>query len=163
MGHAVILAGESPYEQIVIGDRAFIHQTDVFAGVIFPVQIGTFPVVPNIAIMCPLGPGAGLPLGKPGRPPAEPQPVKAEAKSTNSSKQFKKQMEVGADVCQQIASGERAVIGVMIESHLVEGNQNLESGEPLVYGKSVTDACIGWEDTDIILRQLADAVKARRG
>lgn len=88
MGHAVILAGESPYKQIVIGDRAFIHQTDVFAGVIFPVQIGTFPVVPNIAIMCPLGPGAGLPLGKPGRPPAEPQPVKAEAKSTNSSKQF---------------------------------------------------------------------------
>ncbi len=78
----------------------------------------------------------------------------------NSSKQFKKQMEVGADVCQQIASGERAVIGVMIESHLVEGNQNLEGSEPLVYGKSVTDACIGWDDTDAILRQLADAVKA---
>ena len=49
----------------------------------------------------------------------------------NSSKQFKKQMEVGADVCQQIANGERAVIGVMIESHLVEGNQNLEGSEPL--------------------------------
>ncbi|MDU6454327.1 MAG: 3-deoxy-7-phosphoheptulonate synthase AroG [Enterobacter hormaechei] len=81
----------------------------------------------------------------------------------NSSKQFKKQMEVGADVCQQIANGERAVIGVMIESHLVEGNQNLEGSEPLVYGKSVTDACIGWDDTDAILRQLADAVKARRG
>ena len=81
----------------------------------------------------------------------------------NSSKQFKKQMEVGADVCQQIASGEKAVIGVMIESHLVEGNQNLEGSEPLVYGKSVTDACIGWDDTDAILRQLADAVKARRG
>lgn len=81
----------------------------------------------------------------------------------NSSKQFKKQMEVGADVCQQLANGEKAVIGVMIESHLVEGNQSLESGEPLVYGKSVTDACIGWEDTDAILRQLANAVKARRG
>jgi hypothetical protein len=52
-------------------------------------------------------------------------------------------------------------MGVMIESHLVEGNQSLESGEPLVYGKSVTDACIGWEDTDTILRQLANAVKAR--
>ena len=50
----------------------------------------------------------------------------------------------------------------MIESHLVEGNQSLESGEPLVYGKSVTDACIGWEDTDTVLRQLAAAVKARR-
>ena len=81
----------------------------------------------------------------------------------NSCKQFKKQMEVGADVCQQIANGETAIMGVMIESHLVEGNQNPDSGEPLVYGKSITDACINWEDTDTILRQLADAVKARRG
>ncbi|MCF2051900.1 3-deoxy-7-phosphoheptulonate synthase, partial [Escherichia coli] len=53
--------------------------------------------------------------------------------------------------------------GVMVESHLVEGNQSLESGEPLAYGKSITDACIGWEDTDALLRQLANAVKARRG
>ena len=52
---------------------------------------------------------------------------------------------------------------VMIESHLVEGNQNLESGEPLVYGKSVTDGCIGWQDTETVLRDLAAAVKARRG
>lgn len=81
----------------------------------------------------------------------------------NSCKQFKKQMEVGADVCSQIAHGEGAIVGVMVESHLVEGNQNLESGEPLVYGKSVTDACIGWDDTDALLRQLAAAVKARRG
>ena len=51
----------------------------------------------------------------------------------------------------------------MIESHLVEGNQNPDSGEPLTYGKSITDACIGWEDTDAVLRQLADAVKVRRG
>lgn len=80
----------------------------------------------------------------------------------NSSKQFKKQMDVGADVCAQIANGEKAITGVMIESHLVEGNQSLESGEPLVYGKSVTDGCIGWDDTDTILRQLAAAVKARR-
>ena len=81
----------------------------------------------------------------------------------NSSKQFKKQMDVGADVCQQVAGGERSIMGVMIESHLVEGNQSLESGEPLTYGKSITDACIGWEDTDTLLRQLAGAVKARRG
>ena len=81
----------------------------------------------------------------------------------NSSKQFKKQMDVCADVCQQIARGENAIIGVMVESHLVEGNQSLESGEPLTYGKSVTDACIGWEDTDALLRQLSNAVKARRG
>ncbi|AJI94590.1 3-deoxy-7-phosphoheptulonate synthase [Yersinia ruckeri] len=80
----------------------------------------------------------------------------------NSSKQFKKQLEVGADVCHQIANGEKAIMGVMIESHLVEGNQSLESGESLVYGKSITDACIGWEDTEILLKQLANAVKARR-
>lgn len=81
----------------------------------------------------------------------------------NSSKQFKKQMDVAKDVCGQVAGGEKAIIGVMIESHLVEGNQNPDSGEPLTYGKSITDACIGWEDTDAVLRQLADAVKARRG
>ncbi len=81
----------------------------------------------------------------------------------NSCKQFQKQMEVGADVCSQIAHGEDAIVGVMVESHLVEGNQSLESGEPLTYGKSVTDACIGWDDTDALLRQLAAAVKARRG
>ena len=92
-----------------------------------------------------------------------PQQVMIDFSHANSSKQFKKQMEVGADVCQQIAGGERAIMGVMIESHLVEGNQSLESGETLTYGKSVTDACIGWEDTDTILRQLAEAVKTRRG
>lgn len=80
----------------------------------------------------------------------------------NSSKQFKKQMDVGSDVCRQMAEGETAIIGVMIESHLIEGNQSLESGAPLVYGQSVTDACIGWQDTEILLRQLANAVKARR-
>ncbi|MCU5774225.1 3-deoxy-7-phosphoheptulonate synthase AroG [Erwiniaceae bacterium BAC15a-03b] len=81
----------------------------------------------------------------------------------NSSKQFQKQLVVSDDVAQQIAGGEQAIVGVMIESHLVEGNQNLDGGEPLVYGKSVTDACIGWDDTENVLRQLAAAVKARRG
>lgn len=55
----------------------------------------------------------------------------------NSCKQFQKQMEVCADVCQQIAGGEKAIIGVMVESHLVEGNQSLESGQPLTYGKAL--------------------------
>ncbi|SLM63807.1 MULTISPECIES: 3-deoxy-7-phosphoheptulonate synthase AroG [Dickeya] len=81
----------------------------------------------------------------------------------NSSKQFKKQMDVCEDVCRQVAGGERAIMGVMVESHLVEGNQNLESGDALVYGKSVTDACIGWSDTEKLLRQLAAAVRQRRG
>ncbi|MGM3174801.1 3-deoxy-7-phosphoheptulonate synthase AroG [Dickeya lacustris] len=81
----------------------------------------------------------------------------------NSSKQFKKQMDVCEDVCRQVAGGERAIMGVMVESHLVEGNQSLESGDALVYGKSVTDACIGWSDTELLLRQLAAAVRQRRG
>lgn len=92
-----------------------------------------------------------------------PAQVMIDFSHANSSKQFKKQMEVASDVCQQIAGGDKAITGVMIESHLVEGNQNLESGEPLVYGKSITDACIGWDDTETVLRQLAAAVKARRG
>ncbi|WNN45683.1 3-deoxy-7-phosphoheptulonate synthase AroG [Winslowiella toletana] len=92
-----------------------------------------------------------------------PAQVMIDFSHANSSKQFQKQMVVAEDVAGQIAGGEQAIMGVMIESHLVEGNQNLESGEPLVYGKSVTDACIGWEDTETVLRQLAAAVKARRG
>ncbi|MGK3131006.1 3-deoxy-7-phosphoheptulonate synthase AroG [Pantoea sp. C8B4] len=81
----------------------------------------------------------------------------------NSSKQFQRQMVVADDVAQQIAGGEQAITGVMIESHLVEGNQSLDSGKPLVYGQSVTDACIGWDDTEKALRQLAQAIKQRRG
>ncbi|WP_426816725.1 3-deoxy-7-phosphoheptulonate synthase AroG [Winslowiella sp. 2C04] len=92
-----------------------------------------------------------------------PAQVMIDFSHANSSKQFQRQMVVAEDVAGQIAGGEQAIMGVMIESHLVEGNQNLESGEPLVYGKSVTDACIGWEDTETVLRQLAAAVKARRG
>ncbi len=81
----------------------------------------------------------------------------------NSSRQFRKQLMVADDVAQQLAAGEQAIIGVMIESHLLEGNQSLESGEPLIYGQSITDACIGWQDTDRVLRQLAFAVIFRRG
>lgn len=92
-----------------------------------------------------------------------PAQVMIDFSHANSSKQFQRQMVVADDVAQQIGGGEQGIIGVMIESHLVEGNQSLESGEPLVYGKSVTDACIGWEDTEKVLHQLAAAVKARRG
>ncbi|MBS9426077.1 3-deoxy-7-phosphoheptulonate synthase AroG [Photorhabdus caribbeanensis] len=81
----------------------------------------------------------------------------------NSCKQFKKQMDVCSDVSRQLIAGEKAIIGVMVESHLEEGNQNPDSGLPLVYGKSITDACIGWADTEILLRQLSSAIKARRG
>lgn len=80
----------------------------------------------------------------------------------NSSKQYKKQLEVSENVAGQIAAGEQAITGIMIESHLVEGRQDCEAGKTLVYGQSVTDACIGWDDTEKVLKQLADAVTARR-
>ena len=81
---------------------------------------------------------------------------------SNSSKQYKKQIEVGGDVGAQIAKGDRRIIGVMVESHLVEGKQDLIEGKPLVYGQSITDACIGWEDSEKVLNILAESVRARR-
>jgi 3-deoxy-7-phosphoheptulonate synthase len=81
----------------------------------------------------------------------------------NSSKQFKKQMEVCTDVCAQIEGGDQNIMGVMVESHMVEGRQDLVEGQELICGQSITDACIGWDDTAVLLRQLATAVKARRG
>lgn len=80
----------------------------------------------------------------------------------NSSKQYKKQMDVSSDVSAQIAAGNKDIFGVMIESHLVEGRQDLVVGKELTYGQSITDACIGWDDTEASLRQLADAVRERR-
>jgi 3-deoxy-7-phosphoheptulonate synthase len=80
----------------------------------------------------------------------------------NSSKQFKKQLDVCADVSQQIASGEERIVGVMVESHLNEGRQDLAPGKQLAYGVSITDACIGWGDSETVLRQLAGAVRTRR-
>lgn len=80
----------------------------------------------------------------------------------NSSKQFKKQMEVCEDVSKQIAGGSKQIFGVMVESHLVEGRQDLVNGKAATYGQSITDACIGWEDTEILLKQLSDAVITRR-
>jgi 3-deoxy-7-phosphoheptulonate synthase len=81
----------------------------------------------------------------------------------NSSKQHTKQIEVGADVSAQIAGGERRITGVMIESHLEDGRQDLVPGQPLKRGVSITDACLGWIDTEPVLRQLAAAVRTRRG
>lgn len=81
----------------------------------------------------------------------------------NSAKQYQRQMTVSDDVSNQIAGGEQAIFGVMIESHLVEGRQDLVDGKAETYGQSITDACIGWEDTEKVLRQLASAVRERRG
>jgi len=81
----------------------------------------------------------------------------------NSEKQFKKQAEVSANVALQLTAGEHRIMGVMLESHLVEGRQDHEPGCDLVYGQSITDACLGWQDTITVLENLAIAVAARRG
>jgi 3-deoxy-7-phosphoheptulonate synthase len=80
----------------------------------------------------------------------------------NASKRHQKQIEVGADVAAQLAAGEERIVGVMVESHLNAGRQDLVPGEPLAYGVSITDACIGWDDTAALLDTLAHGVRQRR-
>ncbi len=81
-----------------------------------------------------------------------PQKVMIDFSHANSSKQFKNQMLVAEDVAGQLRAGSRAVFGVMVESHLVEGRQDLVEGCELTVGQSITDACIGWADTEILLQ-----------
>jgi 3-deoxy-7-phosphoheptulonate synthase len=80
----------------------------------------------------------------------------------NSQKLYKNQMAVVADVCGQIANGDSRIIGVMLESHLNEGRQDHTPGCSLNYGQSITDACLGWDDSVVVLEALAAAVKVRR-
>ncbi|GMQ87292.1 MAG: 3-deoxy-7-phosphoheptulonate synthase AroG [Gammaproteobacteria bacterium] len=80
----------------------------------------------------------------------------------NSCKQFARQIEVGRDVAEQMAAGDERIVGAMIESHLKEGRQDNHQDVELEYGKSITDACISWEDTVPLLEQLASAVRQRR-
>ncbi|HUP97622.1 MAG TPA: 3-deoxy-7-phosphoheptulonate synthase [Usitatibacter sp.] len=80
----------------------------------------------------------------------------------NASKQYQKQMTVGADVAGQLARGEERIFGVMVESHLNPGRQDLVPGKPLTHGVSITDPCLGWEDTEKLLDALADGVRKRR-
>jgi len=80
----------------------------------------------------------------------------------NSSKDYKRQLDVCADVAAQVAAGDDRIIGVMAESHLHPGRQDLVPGKPLAYGVSITDACIGWDDSVKLLDRLADAVRRRR-
>ncbi len=80
----------------------------------------------------------------------------------NSRKQYKLQMEVCDSVAAQMAAGEERIVGVMVESHLVEGRQDLLPEKPLTYGQSITDACLGWDDSVAVLDKLAAAVRARR-
>ena len=80
----------------------------------------------------------------------------------NSQKRHERQMEVGRDIAARIAGGESRIFGVMIESHLVGGRQEVIPGRPLVYGQSITDPCLGWEESERLIRELAAAASARR-
>lgn len=80
----------------------------------------------------------------------------------NSDKDYRRQPIVIDDVCAQLQAGDKRIMGVMVESHLVAGRQDTVEGQPLTYGQSITDGCIGWEDSEKVLMSLAEAVRARR-
>jgi 3-deoxy-7-phosphoheptulonate synthase len=88
--------------------------------------------------------------------------VMVDCSHANSQKDHRRQVDVARDIAARIAAGERRVVGVMIESHLEEGRQDLTPGVAPRRGMSITDACIGWAPTDEALRGLADAVRRRR-
>jgi 3-deoxy-7-phosphoheptulonate synthase len=88
--------------------------------------------------------------------------VMVDMSHANSSKQHRRQIDVAADVAQQIAAGDQRITGVMIESHLSEGRQDIVEGQDLAYGVSLTDACISMAQTIPVLQQLAAAVRTRR-
>ena len=85
-----------------------------------------------------------------------------DASHGNSQKNPQNQVPVIANIAAQLSAGDRRIFGVMVESHLVAGRQDLVPGKELVYGQSVTDGCIGWEDSVAILETLAQGVRARR-
>ena len=80
----------------------------------------------------------------------------------NSGKDPAKQVGAGRDVAEQIAAGDSRIFGIMVESHLKAGRQDLIPGKTLTYGQSITDACVGWDDTRILIDALANAVRQRR-
>jgi 3-deoxy-7-phosphoheptulonate synthase len=92
-----------------------------------------------------------------------PERVLVDCSHANSRKDYRRQREVAASVAAQIAAGERRIVGVMIESHLKPGRQDLVPGATLEYGISITDACLGWDESTPLLEALARAVRERRG
>jgi 3-deoxy-7-phosphoheptulonate synthase len=105
----------------------------------------------SIAAACGQSAAAGLPCR-----------LMVDASHGNSRKAPENQTLVVGDISAQIAAGERRIFGVMIESHLVGGRQELVEGQPLTYGQSITDGCAGWDETIEMLDALADSVTARR-
>ena len=90
------------------------------------------------------------------------QRVMIDLSHSNSQKNYLRQIDVGREVAAQVARGDDRVMGVMIESHLKAGRQDLLPGKDLVYGQSITDPCIGWEDSVPLIEELAQAVRGRR-
>ncbi len=105
----------------------------------------------SVGLCCALLEKAGLP-----------QRVMIDCSHANSNKDHTRQPAVCHDVSGQIASGEKRIMGVMIESNLVAGAQKLQAGKTLTYGQSITDACLGWAETLPVLQELARAVRAGR-
>ena len=97
------------------------------------------------------------------RAEALPERVVIDASHDNSGKVPARQIAAAGEIGDQIAAGNRSIVGIMLESFLVEGNQSSEGEGPLVYGQSITDACIAWEDTVTVLDGLAAAARERRG
>ena len=91
-----------------------------------------------------------------------PERLMIDCSHANAEKQYQRQIEVARDIAGQVARGERRIVGVMVESHLQEGRQELRAGQPLQFGQSITDACLGWDDSVKLLQGLADGVKKRR-
>jgi len=89
------------------------------------------------------------------------QRIMIDASHANSRKKPDRQADVARDIAHQVGRGDRRIFGMMLESHLVEGKQSLGGGE-LVYGQSITDACMGWERTEPLLREIAEAARKRR-
>ncbi|MGH8843769.1 MAG: 3-deoxy-7-phosphoheptulonate synthase, partial [Advenella sp.] len=88
--------------------------------------------------------------------------IMIDASHANSNKKYENQPQVIDDVAQQIETGDHRIFGVMVESHLVAGRQDLKEGVELTYGQSITDGCIGWDASVQVLERLAQAVRTRR-
>jgi 3-deoxy-7-phosphoheptulonate synthase len=89
--------------------------------------------------------------------------VMIDCSHANSNKDHTRQPAVVSDIAGQVGDGSGAIFGVMLESFLVDGNQNHEKGEALVYGQSITDKCMSWERTEPLFTELAESVRKRRG
>ena len=92
-----------------------------------------------------------------------PARIMIDASHANSRKIPARQIDVARDIATQVSRGSRSIFGVMLESHLLEGRQDVVDGQSLTYGQSITDPCICWNDTHLVLSELAAAVVSRRG